>query len=147
MLGRALIKRALLTGNLCSGVNSKSFDPACNVLLVKTLTYNSVNHAQQSKKDLSSEVTTILGRDYNRDDWSNVTPNIINNIGRNLHLQKDHPICLIKEVRVRYMNEIYQNVKSKGRPRSHRFVHFFLVSIVTKSCICKFLLFLELNCC
>jgi len=108
MLGRALIKRALLTGNLCPGVNPKSFDPSCNILLVKTLHCNSVNHAQQSKKDLSNDVITILGRDYNTDLWSNVTPNIVNNIGRNLHLQKDHPICLIKEAIVQHFYASYR---------------------------------------
>ena len=52
----------------------------------------------ESSKDLPHTIT-VCNHDYATDDWTNVTPKILSYVGRTLHLQKDHPLCLIKEVR------------------------------------------------
>ncbi|XP_065805138.1 phenylalanine--tRNA ligase, mitochondrial isoform X1 [Labrus bergylta] len=39
----------------------------------------------------------VLGHSYPRDDFTNVTPKILEKVGRNLHNQPHHPLWLIKE--------------------------------------------------
>uniref|UniRef100_A0A673B0R1 Phenylalanyl-tRNA synthetase 2, mitochondrial n=1 Tax=Sphaeramia orbicularis TaxID=375764 RepID=A0A673B0R1_9TELE len=39
----------------------------------------------------------VLGYSYPRDDFTNVTPKILEKVGRNLHNQSHHPLWLIKE--------------------------------------------------
>ncbi|XP_060920982.1 phenylalanine--tRNA ligase, mitochondrial [Labrus mixtus] len=39
----------------------------------------------------------VLGHSYPRDDFTNVTPKILEKVGRNLHNQSHHPLWLIKE--------------------------------------------------
>jgi len=46
----------------------------------------------------SPNIITVCNKDYATDEWTNVTPKILSYLGRNLHLQSEHPICLIKEV-------------------------------------------------
>ena len=38
----------------------------------------------------------ILGKSYKTDNWTNITPNIISKIGKNLHLKQYHPLNIIK---------------------------------------------------
>ncbi|KAM9713031.1 LOW QUALITY PROTEIN: phenylalanine--tRNA ligase, mitochondrial [Menidia menidia] len=39
----------------------------------------------------------VLGRSFPRDDFTNVTPKILDKVGRNLLHQRDHPLWLLKE--------------------------------------------------
>ncbi|XP_069047141.1 phenylalanine--tRNA ligase, mitochondrial isoform X3 [Lepisosteus oculatus] len=39
----------------------------------------------------------LFGKLHPRDDYTNITPKILSNVGRNLHNQKHHPLWLIKE--------------------------------------------------
>lgn len=39
----------------------------------------------------------VLGRTYQRDDFTNVTPKILAKVGHNLHNRSHHPLWLIKE--------------------------------------------------
>jgi hypothetical protein len=39
----------------------------------------------------SRALTTVLGKTFQRDEWTNATPTILSKVGRNLHLQEGHP--------------------------------------------------------
>jgi len=65
----------------------------------------------------SSDVQSSLAindRSYKRDNFTNVSPKILSLIGRNLHRQKQHPLCLIKERIVDYMYKKYRG--NRGNP-------------------------------
>ncbi|KAI0011669.1 phenylalanyl-tRNA synthetase mitochondrial precursor [Xylariaceae sp. FL0662B] len=77
--------------------------------------------------------TTINGTTYETDSWFNVPPNIIEKIPRRLHLQKDHPVYITRQIiesvfpepTYRYHNEFdpvvttHQNFDSLGFPKDH----------------------------
>lgn len=52
-------------------------------------------HAPQSV--IGQDSVQVLGQSYPRDDFTNVTPKILEKVGRNLHNQSHHPLWLIKE--------------------------------------------------
>ncbi|XP_014194903.1 phenylalanine--tRNA ligase, mitochondrial [Haplochromis burtoni] len=52
-------------------------------------------HAPQSV--IGQDSAQVLGQSYPRDDFTNVTPKILEKVGRNLHNQSHHPLWLIKE--------------------------------------------------
>lgn len=53
----------------------------------------------------------ILDKTYTADSWTNVTPRIISNVGRNLHNEKYHPLRLIKQ---RITNYFYANFTNRS---------------------------------
>lgn len=54
---------------------------------------------------------------YEKDFMSNITPKILSHLNRNLHMQKQHPLSLIKENIVNYMYGRYKPSKSnRGMP-------------------------------
>ena len=56
----------------------------------------------------------INGQSYAVDNWTNVTPKILSYLGVNKHLQKDHPLSIIRQ---RIVNYFYQSYKtSRGNP-------------------------------
>ena len=62
----------------------------------------------------ASSTVAIQGKNYSCDDWTNVTPRVLDKVGRNLHNRKYHPIQLIRE---RIQNFLYANfVDSNGNP-------------------------------
>lgn len=64
---------------------------------------------QENEKNLY-----IAGKNYTTDDCSNVSPNILKYIGRNLHLQTNHPLFLIKK---RIENYFYKRfIGRRGNP-------------------------------
>lgn len=64
-------------------------------------------------KHYSNDVK-INDQSFQLDNWTNITPKISSYIGRNLHLQKNHPISLLREKIVNYFYKTYVN--SKGNP-------------------------------
>ncbi|KAM4028540.1 phenylalanine--tRNA ligase, mitochondrial isoform 2-T2 [Anomaloglossus baeobatrachus] len=52
--------------------------------------------SKTSTTDISGQVE-LLGRQFRRDDYTNVTSKILSLVGMNLHNQKYHPLWLIKE--------------------------------------------------
>jgi len=67
-------------------------------------------------KSSQSDDTILLVNDhrYHKDDFTNVTPKILSHLGRNLHLQKQHPLCLIKERIVSFIYSKYRG--NRGNP-------------------------------
>ena len=57
---------------------------------------------------------TIAGKTYNTDHMTNVTPRILSLVGRNLYLQKYHPLNHIKNEIVKYMYSRY--ISARGNP-------------------------------
>jgi phenylalanyl-tRNA synthetase alpha chain len=76
---------------------------------------------------------TIGGRTYQTDEWYNVSSNIAESVGRQLHLQKDHPISITRQIIqskfpspiYKYHNHLFpivskhQNFDSLGFPQDH----------------------------
>lgn len=46
---------------------------------------------------IGQDSVQVLGHSYPRDDFTNVTPKILEKVGRNLHNQSHHPLWLIKD--------------------------------------------------
>nr|XP_009857978.1 phenylalanine--tRNA ligase, mitochondrial [Ciona intestinalis]XP_026689404.1 phenylalanine--tRNA ligase, mitochondrial [Ciona intestinalis] len=65
-------------------------------------------------KQLGLDNIKISGKTYTCDDWTNVTEKILSYVGKNLHVQKDHPICIIKEAIVQHFYNSY--VKARRVP-------------------------------
>lgn len=76
---------------------------------------------------------TINGASYKTDSWLNVPENIIEKVPRRLHLQKDHPVAITRQIiesvfptpTYKYHNEFnpvvttHQNFDSLGFPQDH----------------------------
>lgn len=43
------------------------------------------------------ETDIILGQTYKTDSWTNVRPKILEKVGQNLHMKKNHPLNLLKK--------------------------------------------------
>lgn len=54
---------------------------------------------------------TLLGQKYVTDDWTNVTPNVIAKLGRNLHIKQHHPLSHLRQ---RIVNYFYGQFRSKS---------------------------------
>ena len=62
----------------------------------------------------SAPALVIDGAEYQPDDWTNVTPRLLEHVGRRLHEQPQHPLCLIKQRVTRYMHTAFRN--ARGNP-------------------------------
>lgn len=76
------------------------------------------NRPQQFLKLLSTQpvqsVIELNNNKYESDDFSNLSPKICSYIGRNIYLQKNHPLSLIRQ---RITNHFYQEYTSaRGTP-------------------------------
>eukprot|EP00058_Branchiostoma_floridae_P019131 XP_002604620.1 hypothetical protein BRAFLDRAFT_126779 [Branchiostoma floridae] len=81
----------------------------CSVRLSRT---NFSSQATSPSK-LDNDAVQVLGNRYERDEWTNVTPQILSKVGRNLHNQQYHPLNLIKQ---RIHNHIYARYTHRGNP-------------------------------
>lgn len=59
-----------------------------------------------------SDRVSINNQSYTKDDWTNVTDRIVAQVGRNLHLQKYHPLSLIRE---RIVDFFYKNFHGRSK--------------------------------
>ncbi|XP_055906559.1 probable phenylalanine--tRNA ligase, mitochondrial [Eupeodes corollae] len=57
---------------------------------------------------------SIGNNTYNTDNWTNVTPKILSYLGANKHLQKNHPLSIIRQRIVNYFYKSYTN--TRGNP-------------------------------
>lgn len=57
----------------------------------------------------ASDPVEILGRAYQRDSMTNVTPTVISRVGRNLHNVPQHPVNIIKQRVVNHFHKTYVN--------------------------------------
>ncbi|KAI2634354.1 phenylalanyl-tRNA synthetase mitochondrial precursor [Hypomontagnella submonticulosa] len=89
--------------------------------------------ASTTQHRLNSTTTTINGATYNTDSWFNVPQNIIDKVPRRLHLQKNHPVYITRQIiesvfpapTYKYHNDFnpvvttHQNFDSLGFPIDH----------------------------
>lgn len=60
-------------------------------------------------------VIELNNNKYESDDYSNLTPKILSYLGRNIHLQKSHPLSLLRQRITNFFYEEYTN--PKGTPQ------------------------------
>lgn len=80
-----------------------------------------------------AETATVGGERYPKDSWTNIPDSIFRAVGKQLHLQRDHPISITRQIieskfpspTYKYHNEYspvvttYQNFDSLGFPEDH----------------------------
>lgn len=74
---------------------------------------------------------TVLGTTYPRDDYTNVTEKILSHVGRNIYLQKYHPLSLVRERIVNYFYKSFRN--SRGNPEFSVYENFIPVVSVEQN--------------
>jgi len=85
------------------------------VLRQETKLLFNVTRALSTKSPDTNETSTNVNNIiYPKDHMSNVTPKILSHLDRHLHLQKHHPLNLIKQRIVNYMYERYK--QNRGMP-------------------------------
>lgn len=101
----------------------------CNVYAVRNLLANNIRKSARVKiRCFSScrldfcrhielkeaDSINLFGTNYLRDDHTNVTPNLLSLVSRNLHHQNNHPLHLLKRRIIRYFYGSYVN--RRGNP-------------------------------
>ncbi|XP_078037393.1 phenylalanyl-tRNA synthetase, mitochondrial [Augochlora pura] len=74
------------------------------LLIRRTLSTN-------AKVQVQNEIT-LLGHNYPKDEWTNIPPNIISKVGRNLHVTQYHPLSHIRQ---RIVNYFYTQLNNRSR--------------------------------
>lgn len=80
------------------------FNSKSNIIL-------NVNYSSHAK--LKNQIE-IASQKYDVDAWTNITPKISSYVGRNIYLQKNHPLSIVRRKIVNYFYKTYTN--SKGNP-------------------------------
>ncbi len=57
---------------------------------------------------------SICNQNFPTDNWTNVTPKILSYQGRNIYLQKDHPLSIIRQQIVNYFYKTFVNAKGNA---------------------------------
>lgn len=79
-------------------------------LKIKSRLYSTITRSEE----LLISHFLVKGKHFQKDEWSNVSPKVLSQLGRNLHLQQGHPLFLIKQ---RIVNFFYKRfVGSRGNP-------------------------------
>jgi len=75
------------------------------------LLFNCRRYASTLKSNVEFTPTSVCveGREFKRDKWTNVTPNILSYMNRNLHLKAQHPLSLLRENIAHYMYKTFPN--------------------------------------
>ena len=71
-------------------------------LVVAACLHNNIN--------VQSDHLHVLGKAYLRDDMTNITPNILSKLGRNLHLGKNHPLSIL---RTKIQDHVYADYRTR----------------------------------
>lgn len=110
-----LITLRILTQNTKLQLNNltKLKSPAVNVASCRYLSTTKCLLATSAAKPQTTQLE-INGQVYNADNWTNVTPKILSFMGLNKHLQKDHPLSIIRQRIVNYFYKSYKN--TRGNP-------------------------------
>lgn len=78
-----------------------------HLYLIRTYNTKPDNQQQPSTIEIGNHI-------YETDDWTNITPKILSYIGLNKHLQKNHPLSIIRQRIVNYFYSKYTN--TRGNP-------------------------------
>lgn len=72
-----------------------------------------LHRCKYSTAPKSVSTVQINEKEFVADDYTNVTPKIISYLGRNLHLQKDNPLSIVRQ---RIVNYFYKSFTLRGNP-------------------------------
>ena len=74
-----------------------------------------IGNRKSSSKNLAldNKKLQVLGKDFDVDQWTNITPKIISLLDRKLHLQKHHPLWILKQ---KIVNHFYKFKSYRGNP-------------------------------
>lgn len=61
----------------------------------------------------SAATVQVINKQYASDDYTNITPKIMSSLNRNLHLQKNNPLSLVRQ---RIVNYFYSSFMLRGNP-------------------------------
>lgn len=61
--------------------------------------------------DMPKKTIDVLKKRYDTDEWTNISPKILSIVNTNLHLQKHHPLDLVRQ---RIVNYFYKNYKGRS---------------------------------
>ncbi|XP_014468138.1 PREDICTED: probable phenylalanine--tRNA ligase, mitochondrial [Dinoponera quadriceps] len=96
----------------------------CKETLRTCRTASSVANVNKNINEL-----VLLGQKYVTDDWTNITPNVISKLGRNLHVKQYHPLWLLRQ---RIVDYFYKQFPGKsGTPAFS--IHDNICPVVTTS--------------
>ena len=89
--------------------------PVCRELLKDFVFFSRNSYATAtSANKFSSANIELLGQKYPTDNWTNVTPKIIEKLGKNMHVTQHHPLSHVRQRIVNYFYGSYRN--SCGNP-------------------------------
>lgn len=123
-----LLAKFIISNNLFLGKMKEIIKCSClytKILSARCLTsnvvrkYSSSSSKTQKKEnqqlqETSSESFKIYNKVFRRDDFTNIIPKILSHVGKNLHCQKYHPLCLLKQ---RIVDHFYKKyVGRTGNP-------------------------------
>lgn len=63
----------------------------------------------------NAKTITVIDRTYDVDKWTNITPKIQSYIGRNIYLQKHHPLSILRQQIIDYFYKSF--VSNRGTPQ------------------------------
>lgn len=90
-----------------TNVNMKQF--LCMYLIFQRRWSSSlVDSSHLEKPKLISDTITILGKQYAKDNYTNITPKIQSYVGKNIHNKPHHPLCLVKQRIRQYFDETFR---------------------------------------
>ncbi|XP_063833637.1 probable phenylalanine--tRNA ligase, mitochondrial [Ostrinia nubilalis] len=72
-----------------------------------------LHRCKYSTAPKSVSTVRINEKEFVSDDYTNVTPKIISYLGRNLHLQKNNPLSIVRQ---RIVNYFYKSFTQRGNP-------------------------------
>lgn len=73
-----------------------------------------VSFSRVLSTQLVQSVIELNNNKYESDDYTNLTPKILSYLGRNIHLQKDHPLSIVRQKITTFFYQEYAN--PKGTP-------------------------------
>ncbi|XP_076297536.1 phenylalanyl-tRNA synthetase, mitochondrial [Lasioglossum baleicum] len=73
---------------------------------IKTLIRRALS--TNTKVQVQNEIT-LLNHNYPKDEWTNISPNIISKLGKNLHVTRYHPLSHIRQRIVNYFYKQFYN--------------------------------------
>ncbi|XP_044763272.1 probable phenylalanine--tRNA ligase, mitochondrial [Coccinella septempunctata] len=79
--------------------------------ITKTKSFRQFSEAHRAVQ----QTLTIQNQNYARDDYTNVTDKILSHLGRNLHVQKGHPLGMVSQRVVDYFYTAFRN--TRGNPQ------------------------------
>lgn len=86
----------------------------CKKVLVNNINTICRRTSTVANVDKNVNKLVLLSQKYTTDDWTNITPNIITKLERNLHVKQYHPLSLLRQRIVNYFYEQFRT--SRGTP-------------------------------